>query len=53
MKGLEAMVKFFNEWTSVVNRLYEELPFRKTKIKNPNADWDMNISKIRNFLKID
>lgn len=53
LKGPEAMVKFFNEWTSIANRLYEELPFRKTKIQNPHADWDMTISKIRYFLKID
>jgi len=53
LKGPEAMVKFFNEWTSIANRLYEELPFRKAKIQNPNADWDTTMSRIRHFLKID
>ena len=53
LKGPEAMVKFFNEWTSIANRLYEELPFRKTKIQDPNADWDTTMSRMRHFLKID
>jgi len=52
LKGQYAVVRFFNEWTSLADRLYEEIPFRKIKIVNPQANWETTMHRIEGFLKI-
>jgi len=48
----KAIPLFFNEWASIADRLYERLPFRKIKIRDPQVDWEHTLSSIRKFLDI-
>jgi len=51
-KGPDAIYEFFNEWASIADKLYEELPFRKIKIQDPQINWSQAIDCIRVFLNI-
>lgn len=48
----KAMARFFNEWASIADRLYERFPFRKIKIQDPQVDWEHTMGSIRDFLAI-
>jgi thymidylate kinase len=52
-KGPHAVIAFFEEWAAIADGLYEELPFRKIKIRDPRADWDLALRRIRAFLEMD
>jgi thymidylate kinase len=46
-----AMARFFNEWASIADRLYERFPYRKLRIQDPHTDWENTNSCIRDFLE--
>ena len=46
----KSMARFFNEWVSIADRLYERFPFRKIKIQDPHIDWENTNRSIRDFL---
>jgi len=48
----KSITRFFKEWTSIADRLYERSPYRKVKIKDPQVDWQQTIDSIRDFLKL-
>ena len=48
----KAMARFFNEWASIADRLYERFPFRKIKIQDPQVYWEHTMGSIRDFLEI-
>lgn len=48
----EAFVLFFTEWTSIADRLFEILQFRKIKIQFNHSNWDVVNMTIQQFLKI-
>ena len=52
LKGKDAIVRFFSEWTAISDRLYDEVPFRKIKIVNPQSDWENAMGRIYDFLKL-
>lgn len=48
----KAMPRFFNEWASIADKLYERFPFRKIKMQDPQVDWERSIGSIKDFLEI-
>lgn len=48
-----AMAKFFEEWTSIAERLFERYPFRKIKIRDPQTNWERSLDDLRAFLELD
>ncbi len=50
LSGLEGALAFFDAWAKVADRLYENLPFPKVKIKNPYHDWPSAMQQMREFL---
>jgi hypothetical protein len=46
-------VKFFQEWQLVVEELFNDWPYRKTKIINPHDDWAIAYQEIYQFLQVD
>jgi hypothetical protein len=52
LRGKAAIVRFFTEWASISDKLYEEVPFRKIKIVNPQANWETAMCRIHDFLKL-
>ena len=46
-------VALFQEWQLVAEDLYQDWPFRKTKIPNPHADWEFANQQLYRFLGID
>ncbi len=48
----KAMARFFEEWASIADRLFEEFPFRKIKIEDPQTDWERTMDLIRDFIGI-
>jgi thymidylate kinase len=53
LKCEDAAVRFFNEWASIADRLYEEVPFRKIKVLNPQANWETTLHRIKDFLSLE
>ena len=49
----KSMARFFDEWASIADRLYERFPFRKIKIQDPQIDWENTNASIRDFLEVD
>ncbi|MBN1299348.1 MAG: hypothetical protein JW997_06660 [Actinobacteria bacterium] len=52
LKGSEATIKFFTEWSLIADKLYDKFPFRKIRIPNPQDNWELAMDKIRDFLDI-
>jgi thymidylate kinase len=52
LKGREAWFRFFEEWASIAEKLYDVLTFPKIKILNPHSDWNLATRKIREFLEL-
>lgn len=52
LSGLEGMLKFLDEWAVVAEKLYDNLPFPKLKIKNPHEDWQSAMQQMRHFLNL-
>jgi deoxyadenosine/deoxycytidine kinase len=48
--GFDGWVKFFSEWTTVADRLYDRLEFRKHRIHDPHQDWKQAYADMRSFL---
>jgi thymidylate kinase len=52
LKGEDAIVRFFYEWASISNKLYEEVPFRKIKLVDPQSDWEGSMHRIERVLEL-
>jgi len=50
LSGLAGMLAFLEEWTQVTERLYDQLPFPKIKIRNPHKNWTLAAQQMREFL---
>ncbi len=48
----KAMARFFDEWASIADRLFQEFPFEKIKIEDPQMDWERTMDQIRDFIGI-
>lgn len=46
-------VQFFEEWQRMVQRLYNDWPYRKIKIQNPHEDWEKAYQQMYSFLQIE
>jgi len=53
LKGEDAIVRFFYEWASISDKLYEEVPFHKIKIVDPQADWEGSMHRIEGVLELE
>jgi predicted acetyltransferase len=53
LNGFDGLVAFLEDWARVADRLYEQLPFPKAKIRNPHQDWDEAMRQIRKFMDSD
>ena len=51
-EGRDEWFTFFSEWVWVAERLYDQFPFPKTKIRNPHSDWGLAYQKIKAFLEL-
>ncbi len=51
LKDMEGWVRFFEEWQVVAEHLYCDWPFGKTKVINPQDDWDQAYQEIYHFLQ--
>ena len=49
----KSIARFFNEWALLANRLYEEFPFRKIRIQDPQINWENTNVRIRDFLEVE
>jgi hypothetical protein len=47
-----AMTRFFDEWSSIADRLFDAFPYRKIKIQDPQIDWEDTMDQIRDFIGI-
>jgi hypothetical protein len=52
LKGEDAIVRFFYEWAAISDKLYEEVPFRKIKLVDPQADWEGSMRRIEDVLEL-
>lgn len=52
LKGLEGMMNFLEEWTSVAETLYDRVAFPKIKVRNPHDDWALAAQQMRDFLEL-
>jgi predicted acetyltransferase/thymidylate kinase len=50
LSGFEGLVAFLEDWARLADRLYDQLPFPKVKIRNPHGDWGETMQQIRRFL---
>jgi hypothetical protein len=50
VQGIDGWVQFFGEWQAVAERLYNDWPYRKTKINNPHDDWGQAYQNMYGFL---
>ncbi|MBN2048680.1 MAG: hypothetical protein JW750_12615 [Anaerolineaceae bacterium] len=50
VNGLDGYTLFLEEWKQVTERLYEQLPFQKTRVRNPYLDWNAAADQMRKFL---
>jgi hypothetical protein len=53
LKGENAIVRFFYEWASISDTLFEEVPFRKIKLVDPQADWEGSMYRIERVLELE
>jgi thymidylate kinase len=52
LRGSEAFIQFFTEWTVIAERLFECFPFRKIKIPFNHRNWDVVTATIHQFLNV-
>lgn len=52
IKGEEGFIRFFTEWTSLADRLFEILTFRKIKIPVKHENWNPVFRQIQKFLDL-
>jgi hypothetical protein len=44
------MLAFLEDWSLVTERLYDQVPFPKIKVRNPYKDWALALQQMREFL---
>jgi thymidylate kinase len=52
LKGEAGVVKFFFDWSSIADKLFELVPFRKIRLVDPQADWKTSMRRIEDFLQL-
>ena len=53
LNDFNGWVQFFKEWQAVVDDLYVDWPFRKTKIRNPHDDWGKAYQQMYRFFQVE
>ena len=53
LSGLAGLLAFLEEWAVVAENLYENLPFPKIQIVNPQQDWRKAMGQMRQFLGLE
>ncbi len=53
LDNFDGWVQFFKEWQMVADQLYNNWPFRKTKVKNSHDNWDVAYQQIFRFLQVE
>jgi hypothetical protein len=49
--NFDGWIEFFTEWQAVAEILYQDFPYRKAKIENPQADWDQSYQQMIGFVQ--
>jgi thymidylate kinase len=52
LSGQEGLVAFLEDWATIAEQLYAELPFPKLKIRNPHTNWPAAMRQIGQFLAL-
>jgi hypothetical protein len=54
--GLDAfggsLLKFWREWNTLQNEIFNRCSFPKLRVENPHGDWEFTYEQVVNFLQI-
>jgi thymidylate kinase len=50
LTGREALYQFAEAWSSLAERLYQDIPFPKISVENPHTNWEVTMGHIRTFV---
>lgn len=52
LHGQEGFIGLLDEWASVSEKLYAQIPFPKLQIRNPGQNWAATMRQINHFLEL-